>query len=245
MATGTFYLRPSADISLGHPVYPETLTAGYLAINEEVADGTATYIGYKGVIGGKDIENGASSASTFELTLTEEARITRVVSAKFGYVGTLNEGNTTSSSKEECPSCSCAVFVLGNKVFDGEHTAIVNSEGSEQQKNGLENADMPNLVTAFNNAISHGNTFPSVTVEVVNKLSEVLNTKLSTDSYVTQLYVALECEYTSGLPIHTKQNDTWLQPQKAYQKQSGTWVEITEDECKTILQSKFILHGGS
>lgn len=46
MATGTFILRPSADISLGHPVYPDTLGAGYLAINEEESDSTSTYIGF-------------------------------------------------------------------------------------------------------------------------------------------------------------------------------------------------------
>ena len=40
--------------------------------------------------------------------------------------------------------------------------------------------------------------------------------------------------------IHTKQNGTWLQAQAAYQKQNGVWVEITEDECKSILQSNLI-----
>jgi hypothetical protein len=37
--------------------------------------------------------------------------------------------------------------------------------------------------------------------------------------------------------IRCKTNGVWKPVTKAYQKQSGVWVEITEEECKTILCS--------
>ena len=42
--TGTLILRPSADISVGHLLYPSDSTSAYLLINEEVSDREATYI---------------------------------------------------------------------------------------------------------------------------------------------------------------------------------------------------------
>ena len=44
MATGSFILRPSGDISLDHVLTPSTLASGYLAINESVCDGDSTYL---------------------------------------------------------------------------------------------------------------------------------------------------------------------------------------------------------
>lgn len=41
---GTIILRPSADISVGHELYPTDSTAAYLLINEEVSDTSSTYI---------------------------------------------------------------------------------------------------------------------------------------------------------------------------------------------------------
>lgn len=41
---GTLYLRPSADISVGHILYPSDSPSAYSLINEEVADGSSTYI---------------------------------------------------------------------------------------------------------------------------------------------------------------------------------------------------------
>ena len=51
MAKTYFYLRPSADISVGHTLYPEGSTNAYSLINEEVCDGSATYIMCKAVAG--------------------------------------------------------------------------------------------------------------------------------------------------------------------------------------------------
>jgi hypothetical protein len=38
-----------------------------------------------------------------------------------------------------------------------------------------------------------------------------------------------------GIGISHKVDGEWKQAQAAYQKQNGTWIEITEDECKNLL----------
>lgn len=51
LIAGSLTLRPSADISVEHTLYPSDSTAAYLLINEEVADDSSTYI-VSGVSGG-------------------------------------------------------------------------------------------------------------------------------------------------------------------------------------------------
>ena len=235
MATGTFYLRPCADISLGHPVYPETLTAGYLAINEEVSDEASTYIGVTTAPDGD-----LSYSSSFSMALAENAKITKILTATLVYHGVV-ESNRSSDSGDPS-SCTCTVNISGSSVFSGTYQHSTNSQGSDNVSDTLTDADMPNVVTAINNYITVNGVgaMPEITIDITNFARQNNGTKNINQSYVTQVAIELECEYVAGLNIHTKSNDTWLQAQKAYQKQSGAWVEITEDECKAILQNNLL-----
>jgi hypothetical protein len=58
---------------------------------------------------------------------------------------------------------------------------------------------------------------------------------------LTQMYISLTYEESTGLFIYHKVGSSWKQAQSAYRKQNGAWAEITEEECKTILQSSFII----
>lgn len=237
MATGTFYVRPSADISLGHPVVPDTLGAGYLAINEEVCDGTATYIGNSAVSADDDL----SVTSSFKMSMNEQAAISRVISATFGiYLNLKTHTDVTNSA-----SCTATVFVSNNNVFNYSKQAMTTSENGGGSFSGLDRQDMPNLVTAINSFINSNGigSFPEITITVYNEVNGT-NTKSTGSSYVSQIYIELECEYVSGTNTYKKVNGAWLQAQKVYQKRSGSWVEISEDEFKTILSGATIVTRG-
>lgn len=225
MATGTVYLRPSADISLGHPVYPETLTAGYLAICEEVSDGKATYIGVS------DATSDFSYTSNFKLSLDGDYKIKNVLSATFKFSGGVSgyyiEGN------EAIAKCECTVLFNGVEVFSDYDVS-----GDYSTHTGLTDADMSDLTAAFNSYIGQNGaeTIPEITVTILNSFQKG-SSKGTLYSYTSQVAIKLECEYEAGLNIHHKLNGTWLQAQAAYQKQNGAWVEITEDACKSLLSN--------
>lgn len=228
MATGTFYLRPSADISLGHPVYPDTLGAGYLAINEEVSDDSSTYIGVY------QVTTDSAYTSVFKLSLNEIPEIINILSATFifnGYVkGYEVEGNNTNAY------CYCTVKINEQQIFTGYTTAGQHNEDS------LTDADMPDLVSVLNNHIKNSGieNIPDVTIEISTEVENAGSGKQAASSYVSQIAIALECEYAEGLNINHKVNGEWKAATAAYQKQNGAWIEITEDECKSILSGSFI-----
>lgn len=233
MATGTFYLRPSADISLAHPVYPDTLTAGYLAINEEVSDGSATYIGCA------DVQEDFSCTSKFRMSLNGENKITKVISATLIFNGSMDgyytEGNSSTSY------CYCDVFASGSNVFSD---SWIDTGSTPSNTNDLSNADIPNLVSAINNHISANGpgTMPEITIEIANELTNAASgtsskSSITLDSYVSQVAIALECEYQSDIGIYHKVSGVWKPATAAYKKVNGAWVEITADEAKSTLSS--------
>lgn len=178
---GTLYLRPSADISLGHPVYPTTLSAGYLAINEEVSDGASTYIGYASSSTGE-----VSSTSRFSLSPDIKDNVSHVSSAKLYLIGSVT-GNTQENAGQTTGYCSGSVSVSGETVFTWDKSAtsgvnVLSTVGTE----------MPDFVTFLNNylAASGNKNIPDVVVEITNR---VRHSNKTATSYVTQVAIELEC----------------------------------------------------
>ena len=232
MAEGTFYIRPSADISLGHPVYPETLGAGYLAISEQVSDGTSTYIG---VTSAPDAD--VSYSSSFTMNLEDEAKITKVLSATLKVGFSLN----APSSTDRRSRCNCSVAVSGETVFDEYLEDQYLMDGTKRTIGDLINGDndISSLVSKLNSHIetNGAGSLPEIRLNLTNSAGMNNGTKSLGKSYVTWACIELSCEYSSDIGVHRKINDSWVAATAAYQKQNGSWVEITEDECKTILQS--------
>ena len=226
MATGTFYLRPSADISLGHPVYPTTLLAGYLAISEEVADGTATYIGVT-----TSPDDTQSFSSTFAMRITSGEKITKVLTATFGYNGSTEVADGKGDSEHAC-TLQTGTTVL----FSGKKGEKWMSDGNNYYGN-LDGEDMPDLVTYLNNylAANGPGAFPQLELRIDTKVDKNNGSKNVAQAFVSQVCVILECEYATGLGIHAKVNGEWKQAQAAYKKVNGAWVEITEEEAKQII----------
>ena len=230
MATGTFYLRPSADISVGHTLYPEDSTAAYLLINEEESDTSSTYIAASSLNKDGNLEY---FSSEFSLSgIIPEGRfqienITACMVAKLGSVTTSNsELSITANGVTSTFGCDA-----GTQSAWTSATAIVTDTA---------------LLDAINDYISNNDSFPNITLTINTSIAEEADNNDGKNSggdiSITQVY--LELTYSLGLNIHTKSNGVWLQAQAAYQKQNGAWVEITEDECKNILQSNLLGSGG-
>lgn len=245
MATGTFYLRPSADVSLQHSVYPTTLSAGYLAINEEVCDELSTYVYAEGdPYDSVNSTQGKSSecASKFKLKQQGNAKIKRITNC----------------------ACRCSMYSPDHTLWYGYEISfgneVIYSKGrnengdwyyrdgyfhefdDEKDRNCwttfefLDSYNAPDYVDKINQFISENNELPEISVELYTRASGASNSKNDPQIvYISQIEFELTCEYESS--IYTKQSGQWLQAQTAFQKQNGAWVEITEDECKEILQS--------
>lgn len=236
--TGTFYIRPSADVSLTHPVYPETLGAGYLAINEVVSDETATYIGW--VDYPTTTKIGLSQTSRFRMSMETNAKITKVLSATFKYAAlhTYQYAMSQGGGSDE-GNGKCTVFVSGEEVFSGRYYRY--QSGTEDT---LTDADMPNLVTALNTYIGANSiiSIPEILIDITDEIHITQGSKAeAVSSYVTQVAIELTCEYVTGFDMHDKANGSWSQVTSAYKKSNGAWGEITEEECRSILSSSLVI----
>ena len=228
MATGTVYLRPSADVSLEHTIYPTTLSAGYLAISEEICDNDSTYIEVSTSATSNSIT--ASGTSRFRFSIKDTKKITSVTSASLVLYTHSNNANNNRD-------LTATVYINGEKCSEVE---------SDVYEDGVyieERFELANEASALNKNLSAGE-LPPVEVEIYTKgvyKSDTSKASNKTVSFnISQVFIELECEYEAGLNIYHKQNGVWKQAQAAYKKQNGAWVEITEDECKVILQSGLI-----
>jgi hypothetical protein len=234
MATGTLYLRPSEDISLNHDVYPSSLGAGYLAINEEVNDGDATYLKVTSPSG----SSGSTEAtSIFKMSLDAfgtQVKINKVLSATTHYVGTINSAWSIGSFE----------ILIGETICVSSNTQA--------------DVDSPDLVDAVNSyMLANNGALPEILLRVYSSASTVAedstdskgNTTTnytSTSSYVYQVYIELDCEYEGKIntDIHRKINGEWKAITSAYKKQNGSWTEMTMYECRLLLSSSRWLKNG-
>ena len=252
MATNTFYLRPSADISLEHPVYPETLSAGYLAINDDVNDYySATYIGFNSPPGAA-----VEYTSKFEMGLSsnKQVKINRVVSAALSGYGECSCGNDTNGKTYTIITIYVAdipittIKEIAEYMSDGGYHYVYQDDqyvgggyGSDSW-HGNSNFDLTNVVTAINNSINSG-ALPSVVVEITNS-TECTSTSTKNGgvrSYVSMVYLSLECEYDHY--ISKKMNEKWIGAISAYKKENGIWEKVDVLDTKSTIQNNHVSIG--
>ena len=215
MATGTFYLRPSADISVEHSLYPEGSTSAYMLINEETSDGEATYI-YKYCY------NEYSATSSFKMNGEYPDKIPNITSAKLVING---DDDGSKNAYREIK----ATVKIGSTSFEYSNTS-----------NPHISTDASDIAAEINNNLNNG-IVPNVEISIYSYLSD--NQDVGTEGltvYITQVYIELTYEF--DLNIYTKSNGVWTQADAVYQKQGGVWTEITGDEGKSVLRSHLIRH---
>lgn len=241
MATGTFYLRPSADISVEHTKVPKD-SAAYLLINEVTYDEFATYIST--ATGGTDSSITTSDVSKFSLSgnmPTDKFKITAV------RIVMVHRASLDGSAYNTFGFALDDVEVYGNKITLPETTSTAD-DGSTVYvwKTNTETYDNNSeIVSYLNSWITENKTFPNLIISTEAQASGTSKQSGSSTVSITQVYVEIDYTTDLGLNIHRKVGDAWVQTQSAYQKQNGVWIEITEDACKEILQNNLLNSGNA
>lgn len=166
--TGTLYLRPSADISIEHSLYPYNSENAYLLINEEVSDGTATYISsYDGKV---------SPGSRFRLFGESQHKIKKVTSITIKGVPYNESSSNTGSNK----------FRL---CFDNEEFESAKHSSSKDIDLSLANA-----VTPINEYIAKNGNLPDMDLVINSTATTNMGGTKFYHTGVTQVYVVLGYE---------------------------------------------------
>lgn len=223
MASGTFYLRPSEDISIEHNLIPAESASAYLLINEEVADDDSTYII------SQQKNDAMVYTSKFKLggsipTVASEIKITDITLTARGFNGVSTAG-------------SIEVNIAINDVSIAN---IANIGGLSSWETVTANASESSL-SVINNYIKERGIagIKDIVLTIVDSHKEKGDDKTNGNKRITQVYVTVNYDTSTGNGIHRKVNGVWKEAKQAFRKVNGDWLEITEDECKSILQSSF------
>ena len=203
MAGKSIYLRPSADISVGHTLSGGT--AGYLLIDDESYDSSSTYLGSSAA----DANTTTTLTSSFKLSGTipsefkiKDAKIVyRVYTNSYCSNGTISFTVTTNGSSFTSNSIS-----VGSSV----------SYGTMQTDTTFGSA---NFVNAINNYIASNGvgSFPEVTVSFTT--SHIGGSKGAGTFNITQVYI----ELTYDIGVNRKIAGQWKNALAAYQKINGNF----------------------
>ena len=174
----TLYLRPSADVSVGHSLYPADSTAAYLLVNEEISDGSSTYIRSTH----SDKSNMTSAASQFALSSAKPIKSGRVTSANLVCVA--NYSGTTNNLLR-------VTLTIDGEIF-GEYIEQVNNTlYSNYDFSFVSNSDMVNLINEY---ITNNGAIPPITLSVITAAMASSSKNAGTMS-ITQIYLELNGEF--------------------------------------------------
>lgn len=235
---GSLILRPSADISAEHTI-PSGFSGVYQLINEEVADDATTCIG-TGTVKGE-----AENTDTVDLTSTVAligGAFSKKNAVSMRLVFRVNIENPTTYGEAQV---KCAITAGGAVV-----AFTTAADTADVYETYITEAIEPysTIIQDINSYVKSNEVLPEIELSI-NTYAESNGsgngkTGNPSSAYITQAYLELYYEDDLGFNIHRKVNGTWLQVQAAYKKQSGVWVEITEDECKQELNNAPILTRG-
>lgn len=229
MATGTIYLRPCADISVEHMIYPANSgLSAYQHINEEVSDEDALYIKVD------TYDDDDVATSKFKLS-----NATSPSNKTFIITGVDIGGDPTGASSAGDARNAFKLEINGTET----ETFLVESE-----KNALISVSVPDVIVALNEYVAINGTLPDINIIITSyrytSTSDGGNKAQTVDSGVSQIYVAIHYEEITDIGIHRKVNGAWVPATAAYQKVNGAWVEITADELRNYTQNNLIIDNG-
>lgn len=231
MASGTVILRPDEDISGGNGT-------SYLYISEMVADDSSTVLGGRSEADKVEEEIDFSASYTFGLSDAGLSKKVNLTGAKIVY--RCNIQNSIVSA-----FCMIGLLYNGTSIFStmssedtGEFDAFVTYEAvaSEEQL-----ATLQDIIKENSNCIPELQL--SVWLNANADYNEGLSLGKTSSVYLTQAYVELDYEEIPGIGIHKKTNGEYKEATLAYRKIDGAWVDISEDETKSILKNNVIRSG--
>lgn len=219
MAEGIFYLRPSKDISLGHTIYPDTLTDGYLAISEEASDDDETYL-----------KGSGESVFAFSGVVPEKLRSIKTANIYLDFTsGPYVHGGCERNIQVKLYVNESEVHtyeIIDNKTVTWESISITDED-----------------IGIINEFIISKGVMPAIWLSVDFDIDfmSASNGKGGGYSNLTQMSISLF--YQQNIGIYDKVGGEQRPATAAYQKINGTWSEISEDEAKTILKNNTIRRG--
>lgn len=245
--------RPIADVSVGHEI-PSGFGGVYQLVNESVADDDATCIQSHG---------GYTEASSSGVATTEDKTSIVTIGApsiKKSKLTQLRLLARLAMFETQMGAIEVVYMtIIANGVeyqFKQEYPAAMNifpSEGDAWVKEAYYTFEgiVPwdsSLIDAINSYRKTSGNMPEIQISLNTYAKGYCNTttgdntgsKTTTgecDTKLSQVYLEAVYEDDKGINVYRNEGGTWKQAQVAYEKRNGVWVEITEEECKSILQS--------
>ena len=174
---GTLILRPSADISVEHNLYPADSGAAFLLINEEENDGNATYI-----VSPPLVSTDILVTSKFKLSPASEMSV-----KSFVITGVNIIGYSYCSSSNVSPRNTLNLEINGVEMQQSVATT---------GKNDFDVA-FPDAIEAINNYVATHKMLPEINITITSitwDSSNGGNKARPTRSGISQIYVALGYE---------------------------------------------------
>jgi hypothetical protein len=245
--------RPNADVSVGHEI-PSGFSGVYQLLNETSSDGDTTCISshgdYNESIKDETIED-KTSIVTIGAPFPKKTNIVQLRILASLFLSTTQSVYATSLH---------ATFTLKvndeSIVFKQHYPAAMNIYADAEDAwvtksyylfEGVADADS-SFVNAINNYYKANGSMPRIDIQIQTyaagyySQSDTKTTTGTTDTKVSQVYLEAVYEDSKGMSLYRNEGGTWKQAQTAYEKRSGAWIEISEDECKSILQNSFIIN---
>lgn len=172
----TLYLRPSADISVGHSLHPADSTSACSLINEELSDLEATYI-YSEL----PSDTGQQTAqSQFELSCNNSPKRGAITSGRIYYY------TMTSNAS--------GVIYGANLKIDGIETGWYSLNRVNTENLPEFELDIANWVNSINNYLSINGTLPTISIAIQTRAS---CSSSKNDGYIgiSQIYLELNGEF--------------------------------------------------
>lgn len=220
MATKTVILRPtSGNFYDATERYPSTTSNNnvYLLVAEEVADDDATYYTAVNALPptGVNFSLPDEYINMIPISIRCITRL-RATSSSVTYVG-LNLAQKSENTNMS-NNMTAQGYIKPNDTYDTYTFELTAEE-----------------ILGFWYIIV--NNLTDTTIPHVGFTSKGDDAKSSVNSHITQVYLEIDFEVEEPTGIFIKRNNNFIEATKAYQKISGAWVEITADECKTLIQS--------
>lgn len=236
MASGTFILRPSADldeVGSGNSFLTNIDAPKYSLISEEVADGDSTYLhGHDGTYYGAFRISGEIPNVEFavkEIRITANYKIDK--SGKYANNVSSSDVDISLHLNDACSS-SWNLPSTDNDNMDAYASATntVASNYSDFLKElnlGLDS-----------DGVSFFSNIKLVLITECNKTESSKDGVSTNDFRISQIYVEVDYEEIFG--FH-KVSGSWRGAYETYKKENGNWVSIANEDGMNIIRSRFLL----
>ena len=183
VVVGNWYMRPSADIAVGHS-YGGNAGNTYLKINEEVSDNEASYIQAMATSNPE-----TTISSEFELAGTAPGRVKRITKIILSTSRYAQKGGETSNLFQG----QTYTLNVGENQESHTFTSCVGAV-SDDFTWVLETAEYSTIIDAINNYVASNKEMPLVTLTITDKWVNPDESKTSITAGCSTVYLEMTGE---------------------------------------------------